>query len=141
MRTIIITLLLLSQLSMTAQEKIDFPIGGNWYCPKTDQLFMFQPDKDMTIKGRGVHYNNGTGKIVQMQIMSQDKTPIESGEYAYYVLTYDPAKPKTIYKLVTYPGDKNLVLKMTEPNNPKKAAVIFYRLQNMQPASKHNEDN
>jgi hypothetical protein len=122
-------------------KKIDFPITGTWYSPKTNQLFAFQADKDATIKGRGVYYGNGTGKMVQMQIMSQQEEIIESGENAYYLLTYDPAKPKTIYKLVTYPGHSELVLKMTEPNNPKKTTVIFYALKDLEAKNKHLEDN
>ena len=121
-------------------KKIDFPMSGTWYSPKSNQLFAIQTDKDASIKGRGVYYGNGTGKMVQMQIMSQQAEVIESGENAYYLLTYDPAKPKTIYKLVTYPGHSELVLKMTEPNNPKKAAVIFYALKDLQAKNKHLED-
>ena len=141
MKKLIITAFyLIFTVALFAQnQKIDFTMDGNWYCPKTNQFFAIQTDKDGTIKGRGVYYGNGTGKMVQMQIMSQDREVIESGEVGYYVLVYDPAKSKTVYKLVTYIGIDDFALTVREVG-PKKKSYIFYNLKNMQPKKIYPED-
>ena len=141
MKKLIVTVLYLTfTVALFAQnQKIDFTMDGNWYCPKTNQFFAIQTDKDGTIKGRGIYYGNGTGKMVQMQIMTQDREVIESGEVGYFVRVYDPAKSKTVYRLVTYPGIDNLVLKVTEAG-AKKQINIFYNLKNMQPKKVHLDD-
>ena len=142
MKKLIITALYLTfTVVLFAQnQKIDFTMDGNWYCPKTNQFFAIQTDKDGTIKGRGVYYGNGTGKMVQMQIMSQDREVFESGEVGYFVKVYDPAKSKTVYKLATNFGEGDLVLIVSE-TGAKKQSNIFYNLKNMQPKKVHSGDN
>lgn len=117
-------------LSNVFAQKIDFPLTGTWYNPITKQLFSFDADKDGSIKGRGVYYGNGTGKLVQMQIMTQTTSPIESGENAYLLRAYDPAKPKMVYEIVSYPGTSNLVLRVTETGKRDKF-MIFYNLNDL----------
>jgi hypothetical protein len=134
-----IVLSLFLVFKMTAQ-KIDFPMTGSWFSPKTNQLFMIATDKDGTIKGKGVYFRNANHQVVQMQIMTQTTQPIESGENAYLLRIYDPAKPKMVYELVTYPGAKELVLKVTETGK-RNQATIFYNLNDLKPKEKHNEDN
>jgi hypothetical protein len=120
-------------------QKIDFPMGGSWFCPSTKQLFVISTDADGSVKGKGVYFSNANNRMVQMQIMTQKPEPIESGENAYFLRVYDPAKPKMVYELVTYPGD-GVVLKVSETGNRTKKR-IFYNLNNVVPKNKHNEDN
>ncbi len=124
-------ILCFSLLSLTTATAQSFPsMKGYWYCKSTNEMFVISVDPDQTIKGRGVYYSNGNGRFVQMQIMSQTTKDQGDGTVAYLLRTYDPAKPKKVFELISREEDGRIRLEGTV-TGARDAIHVFYNIRDL----------